>query len=433
MAKEDKPLEYQRRIHDTKGRAQLIDLGYLGRAHWFRGWRRRLTWLAPLVALAAAAPFVAGLGGGEKAFSNGPMSRAHAIFESNCALCHSRAFAAVGNADCRKCHDGPVHKANAIGEPRCGECHVEHRGKTLLAEVASGHCTGCHANLAAHGKGVRLAANRITAFAAGRHPEFSAARKPDLRPLRLNHAIHMPAQPKSIRGMKLPMACSDCHQTQRGSPTGDLLPVTFEEHCRKCHNRELEFDVYQLQGQAAAPAPHTKDPQAIHRFIDESYRKLAAADPSATQRPLGRDLEPARDGAAWLAAVVKQSEAFLFERKCTYCHEYEKIPGEYPVVAKVNRVRGQYAPETPEGRRWLERARFSHRAHRAVECSSCHRTARSSAKTTDVLIPKLEDCRVCHGSSGTSLDSCGQCHLYHDKSRELDKDRRPVEQLVAGY
>ena len=31
MAKEEKPLEYHRRILDTKGLAQRVDLAYLGR------------------------------------------------------------------------------------------------------------------------------------------------------------------------------------------------------------------------------------------------------------------------------------------------------------------------------------------------------------------------------------------------------------------
>ncbi len=38
---------------------------------------------------------------------------------------------------------------------------------------------------------------------------------------------------------------------------------------------------------------------------------------------------------------------------------------------------------------------------------------------------------ACHGNSGTSLDYCSQCHSYHDKSVENDKDRRPLEDLVG--
>ena len=34
-------------------------------------------------------------------------------------------------------------------------------------------------------------------------------------------------------------------------------------------------------------------------------------------------------------------------------------------------------------------------------------------------------------SSGTTQDNCSQCHLYHDKSVERDRDRRPLEELLG--
>jgi hypothetical protein len=431
MAKEEKPLEYERRIQDTKGLAQRIDLAYQQRPNPMRTWRRRFTLAAPALAAVASLPFLLGIGGGEKAFVNGSISRAHSIFEDNCSQCHSKAFSTVADASCKKCHDGPVHQANATGSIRCADCHVEHRGKTLLADVDDRHCTGCHADLSAHGKNIRLKATDITAFRVSRHPEFSAAGRPDQRPLRLNHAVHMPLQPKNIRGMKLPMACSDCHLTDRNSPRGDLLPVTFEQHCRSCHKRELEFDVFQVLGADAPPAPHTKDPQTIHEFVLEAYQKVLAANPDVVRQPLGRDLLPPPNAATWLNVVVTQSETFLFERKCRYCHEYEAARGEFPVVKKVNQIRGRYVEARPEGEPWFQHAQFSHRAHRAADCASCHRATRASKETSDILIPKLQNCQPCHGSTGTPQDRCAECHLYHDKSRELDKDRRPVEQLIG--
>jgi hypothetical protein len=43
----------------------------------------------------------------------------------------------------------------------------------------------------------------------------------------------------------------------------------------------------------------------------------------------------------------------------------------------------------------------------------------------------MESCLPCHGSSGTSLDNCAQCHLYHDKTKEMDRDRRSIEELLS--
>ena len=252
MTEENKPLQYQPRIRDTKKLAQRINLLYYLRPSAFRDWLRRLTIWLPLLAAAGVVPFVLNMGGGERLFSNGPLSKAHTIFEQDCSLCHTEPFSRVPNKPCTMCHDGPPHvradfsQRNGIKEPRCGECHVEHRGLEGLAAVQDGNCTRCHANLHSLGPGVQIRNVEVSSFREGNHPDFPDPSKRDARPLRLNHAVHVPAEPKKIRNIELPMKCGDCHQTDRESPTGDLLPVTFEEHCRGCHERELQFDIFQL-------------------------------------------------------------------------------------------------------------------------------------------------------------------------------------------
>jgi hypothetical protein len=241
----------------------------------------------------------------------------------------------------------------------------------------------------------------------------------------------MPSQPKTINGIKLPMKCGDCHATGLNSAKGDLLPVTFDQNCCKCHSRELEFDVYQLLP-ASLPAPHAKSVQAIHAFIADTFAGALRANPSIAGKPLGRDLEPIRDHAAWLERVVRDSENYLFDPargKCLYCHEYQGDSDT--LIRKVGRIQGQYVAGNPEGAPWFQRGEFSHRAHRAVDCTSCHTTARVSTRTSDVLIPLMRNCTPCHGAGGAPLDNCAQCHLFHNKSKETDRDRRPVEQLIG--
>ncbi|MGH9672495.1 MAG: hypothetical protein ACRD44_04890, partial [Bryobacteraceae bacterium] len=263
MAKEEKPLEYQHRILDTKGVVQRVDLEYLNRPAFFRDFRRKLAWIAPLAAAAGVLPFVVGLGG-ESVFVNGPVSRAHAIIAENCAACHTEKFSSVANAACLKCHDGPPHPAKAvdtaklIAEPRCAQCHLEHRGQVLLAEVADGNCTTCHRDLARRGEGVKLKAASITSFRENRHPELSAHGRPDRRPLKLNHYKHVVEKAKTRGGQATPVKCSACHVPRLDSPKGDFMPVTFDQHCRDCHKEQLEFDVYNVLG-GSNPAPHTKD------------------------------------------------------------------------------------------------------------------------------------------------------------------------------
>src|SRR5262249_17157672 len=160
---------------------------------------------------AVCIPLVLGVGGTRRMVESGPLSEAHAMFESKCEVCHAQAFGGVPDRACASCHDGAPHPAKAIDTARITprvpspECHGEHRGTVRLAAVADGNCTRCHSDLASHASGVKLRNTRTTEFGPGSHPEFSVS--PDNRPLRLNHAIHMPAQARVLRGMKLPMQC----------------------------------------------------------------------------------------------------------------------------------------------------------------------------------------------------------------------------------
>jgi len=82
---------------------------------------------------------------------------------------------------------------------------------------------------------------------------------------------------------------------------------------------------------------------------------------------------------------------------------------------------------------WFSRAEFSHRMHRTTDCESCHASARKSAKTSDVLIPEMDTCLPCHGSSGTFLDRCSECHVYHDRSQETARALRTSQELMRRF
>jgi len=69
------------------------------------------------------------------------------------------------------------------------------------------------------------------------------------------------------------------HVTDRTSNTGAMLPVTFEQNCKSCHARELEFDVYNLWGPAAAPRRILRMRKTIHEYIANAYRAALAANP----------------------------------------------------------------------------------------------------------------------------------------------------------
>src|SRR5262249_35714001 len=154
-------------------------------------------------------------------------------------------------------------------------------------------------------------------------------------------------QPQTIRGLKLPMTCVDCHNTVVGR---EPQPVTFEQNCKSCHARELEFDVYQVLGPNAGQAPHSKDPREIDRFVREAFETAVARDPLLMQRPLGRNLDAGAPKAIWLQRAIQDSTSYLFERKCRYCHEVQMREG-LPEVTKVNTIAGQYKAGLPNGPR----------------------------------------------------------------------------------
>jgi hypothetical protein len=429
MAKDEKPLEYKRRIHDTKGVAQRLDLNYLSRATHLLRTRRRLTWALVAVAALACVPLVFGVGGSRKSLQNAPVSEAHAFFEQRCEFCHTENFRTVSDKACSQCHDGAPHPAKSVDAGKattqhaCVDCHLEHRGRIRLGAVANARCIECHSEIAAHSTGARV--HNVSAFREGRHPEFSTGLAKDTRPVKLNHAKHMPAEAKAIRSIKLPMKCEDCHKADR--VTGQLRPVTFEEDCKSCHARELEFDVDHVLGDdRSVPAPHSKDARAIREFIWNVYADAVKANPAIARRPAANDLVAQPNTTAWMNRVVNDAVAYLFERKCGYCHE-STGNGD---VRKVNSIAGRYVESKPAGDPWLARGEFSHTSHRGVRCEDCHTEARASHQTADVLIPAMKACTPCHGTSGVGLDDCAKCHQYHNRSKEQRPQGGPLEQLL---
>jgi hypothetical protein len=431
MAKEEKPLEYKRRIRDTKGVAQRLDLNYLSRASQLLVTRKRATCVLVAAAVLASVPLVLGVGGSRKSLQNGPVSEAHALFEQRCEFCHTQSFRTVSDKACGQCHEGAQHPAKTVDSGKataqhaCVDCHMEHRGRMRLAAVANARCTECHSEIAAHSTGAKV--RNVSAFREGRHPDFAAGAAKDTRPLKLNHAKHLPTEAKVIRNIKLPMKCEDCHKADPA--TGQLKPVTFEEDCKSCHAHELEFDVDHVLGDdRSVPAPHTKDARAIREFIWNVYADAVKTNPAIARRPAANDLVAQPNTTAWMNRVVNDATAYLFERKCGYCHE---TTGN-GAVRKVNRIAGRYVESKPEGDPWLARGEFSHTSHRAVRCEDCHTEARASRQTADVLIPAMKSCTPCHCASGTSLDDCAKCHQYHNRSKEQRPQGDPLEQLLRG-
>ena len=76
MSEKGQPVQYHRRVRDTKKLAQRINLLYYLRPNAFRDWRRRLTFWLPLLAVAGILPFVLNIGGGGAAIPQRGRARA---------------------------------------------------------------------------------------------------------------------------------------------------------------------------------------------------------------------------------------------------------------------------------------------------------------------------------------------------------------------
>ena len=376
-----------------------------------------LSWLA--VTAAAGAVALAAWWGRSDLFRPGPVSQAHASLVDRCGACHTP-WRGVDDGRCATCHAGPEHQPGVVAAPACATCHVEHRFATRLAVVGDALCVDCHRQLRlAPGAAPRFAP-QVTDFATD-HPQFAIAgadgarlrldsapaRRADPAALAFGHALHLRPGLRGPRG-PVQLDCLDCHPTSRA--TGEVEPVVYERHCQDCHR--LAFDP------AAPEAPHER-PEVVHAFLLRTYaERKEAVRPLPVQRRLlprrGFETSPPpviRLDERVLRRVV-EAEVNLYRSSCGKCHgvDLDVVP---PVVTPV---------DVPQ--RWLPYARFTHRPHRMVSCTSCHGGAATSAATEDVLLPGIGACRNCHGpqqrGSGVGAGAttqCISCHDYHDKVR----------------
>jgi len=426
-----------RRTRTTKKLAKRIDLQYFAHPHPFRRWRFWLSLSIPAIALGWFITQRAQ--GGQKVYSSGQLSRAHAVFTEQCALCHvtqAGAFTArVTDKACLACHDAPLHHANQTFTPECATCHVEHQGAMLLQATADAACTECHAQLSTR-DGQPHYARSITGF-DNKHPEFAPLRsgKEDPGGVRLNHYLHLQPNLTGPNDTRVQMMCDDCHRVAGGGvwPYGapGVLPVAatqptfgrpsnqaymllpeFAKHCAACHT--LEFDKRFGNEQV----PHDK-PEVVRAFLLQRFGDYIAAHPEAVHEvnPPDRQIPErvrvprvARNATEWVQFRVDDAEWLLYAKTCKQCHTLTPNGGPLPEVAKSNLTA-----------RWLAHAEFDHHAHRMMSCTACHTRTPDSRETADVLLPGIQTCQQCHRPQGAAKEAaegrCFECHRYHDWSK----------------
>jgi hypothetical protein len=287
--------------------------------------------------------------------------------------------------------------------------------------VTDRQCVSCHGDLKRTAKEPHPAtcpagarheiASGIRSFEDG-HPEFALFTRgvKDPTALAFNHAVHLrpdtplkkdtlQAQLKTLAGRpgiegfegSFRLGCSYCHSSPTpGGPS--MAPVLYESHCMGCH--ALKFENH--------PVPH-ESPAVVRDFLRS---RLAAKEKRGEE----------------LSVQVLEVESPLFTSdavNCGKCHQVKEADDPLAAPPSLARTGIRPGPAGDEGRprRWMAHAAFNHDTHRTLRCLECHPGSDTSAKTSDVLMPKRALCASCHSAAGGVVSTCVTCHTYHDKTK----------------
>ena len=378
------------RNRTTKSVAKRHDLDYFKKGSPVRLWQ----WWLTLAAVCAAVLWlgVSVLRHGDRMFSAGPMSSAHAVFGQKCVACHQPVIAGAGwlpvfgsskrvpDSACLNCHAAPAHHpATAAFTPKCGSCHIEHQGSMRLASVADVTCTQCHADLKVR-SGSLTVPSGIHSFVNG-HPDFrplqgigDASREAAFS-LRFNHAEHMKSGLSGPRG-KVDMRCSDCHRTPndassvvwrfQGAPesTPQMKDTEFEgtqatgavsslaASARMVRVAQSARPDVHAGGAYMKPASYQQTCRACHTLRFDSHISAEAphADPATVQK-----------------FVVAEIASYAVTHPQVVANEIENWQGMSDIAGRMPWP----APHTPQ--EWIA-ARVAH-ADRLLwrgKCSLCH-------------------------------------------------------------
>ena len=391
---------------------------------------------------------------GDGPWSSGPLSQAHHALEGKCETCHQKAFVSVRDSACQTCHKS-VHDhapaariamaraepgmggqflnlvASTFGKPpegACVDCHREHEGAGPMQPTPQAFCTDCHGTLKDRLKDSKLANasdfgtdhpqfSALVQYQSGAHPRFVRASL-DAKPmddsgLKFPHDVHLSKTGGVARMARTlggdygdALACKDCHR-----PTADgvrFLPVDMERDCQSCHS--LAFETI---GGTVRTLRHGQPDQVI-ADLRAYYRSTGPAQPlslggMARRRP-GSYAQGQVYHAYFGAVAARPSRADDAIRavfsKGGACHDCHIVTGG-----------GTSWQVTPvhQPMRYMMNGWFDHKAHRTETCESCH-AAPKSHDARQLLLPKLDSCRTCHGGEKSRADvpsGCAMCHSYH--------------------
>ena len=401
-------------------------------------------------------------------WSSGPLSSAHAGLANSCGACHQTAFEATPDKACISCHTpaavpdhakrdrldmarpqpaglglAAAHVQQGLGlEPgRCASCHKEHEGPQGALMVSARFCSDCHDQLSG-----RLSDTKLLNVADwAKHPQFrptlvtQVGPTPRFERLSLDeaplersgliypHDVHLSrtnAVANMVRKQNLPgqdgaLGCTYCHQ-----PDADgvrFKPIEMEANCGACHDLAFARD-----GNVLRTLPHGK-PAQVAGIIRDFYVSQGLSPRAGVSR---LSFDRRQPGPVETLGATSMTEAraradraidMLFEDKglCADCHEAKRTGA----MAAAERWEVMPVRLTDH---YLPLGQFPHGKHKTYDrktgeaaCVACHDGTRTSKAATDVLLPKVAQCRECHGEPEIRSNvaaSCDTCHSYHGDS-----------------
>lgn len=370
-------------------------------------------------------------------WSPGPLHTAHQFIGDNCTACHRTPFQRVRDAQCTACHTDMQHHVDVHtsdvtlfrGE-RCAGCHFEHKQPSALVQRDPRLCTDCHTHLDQLKEQPSI--RNVSDFATG-HPEFrpsvlrnvsaelwqvtrldraDPAHFIERSHLQFSHAQHLnPKGVKSPQGDRV-LTCQSCHHPNTSGR--QMLPIRMESDCSGCHS--LQFDEHD----PSTVVPHG-NLQTMFRKLQEHFSRQFLEHDAQAQRDTSRARRPGAEGKvlssaqqqsarAWVdAQALAMARELMEKRICVDCHEVSRVPGASGFEQwRVEPVRLTQV--------WMPLARFNHAAHSTQQCTDCHSAAPRSEHSSDILMPRIAECRTCHGGAHDTKrveSSCLMCHQFH--------------------
>lgn len=381
-------------------------------------------------------------------WETGPLTRAHqtpAIGE-DCGVCHADAFTPVQDETCLGCHQSIKHHhagqaGLAFDDGSCLACHREHSEPETLLISGEQLCVSCHES-DVHPEISERPIAAATGFSEGTHPKFSlsmlqfkakdhhwvqqrvaaTASVEEASNLHFPHDVHLNADKVSDNNDEA-LNCADCHSLREGGE--HFEPISMETQCSSCHTLGLDVRFPERR------VPHS-EPAVVRDYLEEyhttRYARLLGKGsvdrgvaPPRTGELRGReDCERSDDIADCGIDLANKEMRRLFEKSgCVECHQIEEQQANNRPNWKVLPVR-----LTTD---WYPNSAFNHKPHLQLgeatadaSCLSCHE-ADVSSKSSDVLMPGLDNCLQCHADDkkkSVVLD-CHDCHDFHRETLPL--------------